>query len=265
MRNQIQQVIKEYNDKLEQVKANRDYSATGREKAIQRIQEEKAEALKAFVPALRKQAIKAGLEATSHQSCAWASGQLDADQWDYSRLSYEAAAAKSQVKRLGGNVYDVVRAWEQVKNSADKYKIKAFIDSVPAEIEKPKYDHATFDNLMQDMSAHSNIFEKSSLTAGYEQSAQKYKAEIGELAQLAGMIDEEVYNNGMRTNPVAQKQILQGMHFEDDGKLKLDFEKGKNETDDQLFNRLEQDRAAYLAQAQEVGKKFGVQITEADL
>ena len=239
MRNQIKNVINEYQKKIDKVQNNKDLSAQGKKNRLDKLTGEKKDALKAFVPELRRQAVKAGLEARRLQGCAWASGQLDSEKWDYSRLMYESNAAKAQVRRVGGDVFEVVKEWDKVKNSGDKYKIKAYIDTVPLEIKQT--DNRTYSDLMQDMSSKSNIFEKSIETGSYETGARSQLAELADLERIAAKLDGELYprSRPFGPNPVTQKRILKGIHLAD-GKIELDFQLDDNAfiTDDERFDKL---------------------------
>ena len=278
MRNEIKNTIQEFEAKAEKIKANKGLSQYGRTQALEKLEQEKAEALKAFIPALRKRAIEESLAAAKYERIASAAGELMGYDWDYNRLNYEAAAAKSAAKRHHGEADKLAREWEQVKASGDRYKVKAWIDNVPGELIEPdammSYSHSEYVSLLDDMTASETLLHGEEQRE-YLAEAETHARELAGIGQLAAVIDNELFtgrNTG--TRPVVQRRVMEGIQFTDEG-VKTDFElpaddpnrifsepKTDDEKLEELYQQLETARAENMAITNELAAKMGVELDE---
>lgn len=276
MRNDIQNTIQEFEAKAEKIKNNKGLNQYGRTQALEKLKAEKAAALKAFIPALRKMAIDEGLQAAKYRRIASAAGELMTE-WDYNRLNYEAAAAKSAAKRHHGEADKLARAWEQVKASGDRYKVKAWIDNVPGELVEPDamltHSHQEYINLLDDMTASETLLHGEEQRE-YLAEAETHIMELSGIGQLAAIIDNELHTNKMiGARPIVQERVLEGISFTKDGVV-TDFElpaddpnrpynqKSDDEKLEELYQQLETAHAENMKITNELAAKMGVELDE---
>jgi hypothetical protein len=257
----VEQVRSAFDSNVERVRNNKDLSQSGREKALQALNLEKRDALKGAVNELRKLAVKAAIEADKLNGAQWALSQIEAEKLDYGRLSYEAQAVKSALVLAGDDPWKVTQQWQQTKAGGDTYKIRAWLDVVPASIPEKTVHASTWDELKNDF-VQSKELTQSGEMAKWE---TKRKAHLDELTQLSKVSASVADLLGTPTNPNqnVMTRVFEGIELDSKSReLKLNFghiSQTIDEDADQTYKRLESEYTERVKMQAAVFEAFGME------
>lgn len=269
MKNQIQNFIDSFEPRQAAIQANRELSPEGKQKALERLDTEKREGLRAFVPELRAAAVAAAVEADKFQGCAWAAGQLETQTWDYTRLMYESQSIKAAMTRAGGDVYAAAELWQSIEGTHDKYKIKAAIDTIPLEVKATEQQAARIAELHDALNAGSHYLQSAEV-ADYNRQALDAAANLAEIRAAARLLDKTLHANPITgMHPIMERNIMHGIKTEGD-KVKIDFRptikrNGEPETPEELARRLDDEWRAKNAEQIQFAAEQGMTLTPADV
>jgi hypothetical protein len=254
----IEKARDDFETKAERVRNNKDLSQSGKEKALQALNSEKRDALKVAVKELRKQAVAAAIKADKLSGAQWALGQIEAERLDYGRLAFEAQAVQSALVLAGDDPWKVTELWRRTKASNDTYKIRAWLDVVPASIPEKTIHASTWQELKADF-VQSVDLTHSAKMADWESERRGHLEELTDLSKAAAVIAEEL---GTRGNPNSNvmARVFEGIELERSGELKVDFggvKLTKDEKPDETFKRLESEYAERVNQQAATFQAFG--------
>jgi hypothetical protein len=257
---EILNIKSDFEKKAEAVKKNRDLSDRGREKALAALKAEKDAALKSFVKPLREQAVKTALKVKQLDGALSALGELEAAQFDYSRLAYMAQATRSQLTLCKGDPFLISEAWNRVKNSKDRYAIKSWLDVVPATFPEDGGNRVEeWQTLKADMADNQNLV-RTPEASRYEQEKKNHMAELAEIARDTGVIGDEVGKGGYQTQNLI-KRVFSGIAIDrESGELIVELGPVANESPDTVIDRLEAEHAAKVKVQAEFAARFGTEL-----
>ena len=238
MIDKIDKILNNFEQEKAKALLDKNLSQAGRDNKIQKLQDDKLQALRPLVIELRTAAVKISLEAKGLALARTAAQELASEKLDYSRLQYEATAVKSALVMAGDDPFAVAEKVQNAVKSNDNYKVRAWLDILPASLpEKSKHDPSIW---------KSEVLDRLSNGA-----AKIQNAEVAELESKKQVKLQELQDIRTATNAVAkefgsgqaiQQRILEGIHNQD-GELKLDFKRGLNESHEDVIKRLEAKRA----------------------
>jgi len=258
---QVLQVKSDFETKVEKVKASKDLSSQGKQKALASLAAEKQAALRAVVPTLRRQAIEAALKVKKLANAQAALAEIESEKMDYGRLTYEAQAVKSALALAGGDPYEVSKAWEAVKKTGDRYRIRAFLDVVPATIPEDSLSEQSWAELREDMKQNVEL-TRSAEAAGYAQEQRVHLDELADISRVAGLVADDL---GAGTGAAYQganvfARVLEGITLDrQTNELHIDFGEVNDDMPEFTYQRLEAERAEREKEQAEFFKRSGTE------
>jgi ribosomal protein L10 len=253
---QIQNVKDSYERKAEAARKDSNLSQPGKNKVLGQLEAEKQAALKSFVPVLREQAIKTALKIKSFSGAAQALGQLEAEKFDYGRLTYEAQAVKSALVLAGDDPFKVAKMFEDAKAGHDKYRLKAWLDVAPALIPEKTIHAATWGELKADFANSADLI-KSDERAKYDDERRSFLNELDNISVSTQTIADEFSTPSSR-NEAIKARVFEGIALDGkSGELHVDLGQTADETPDATFSRLEREYSERVNAQAEVFKNFG--------
>jgi len=255
---QIQNIQADYSARAARINQNKDLSQIGRDKALQALTADKNTALKSLVPTLRKQAVTTAIKANKMSGCQWALGQEEKGKTDWGRLTYEASAVKSALVLAGGDPYKIQGLFEAAKATGDSYKLRAWMDTAPATFpEDPQSFGREWEDLKTDILKSKNLVASEEM-AKYETQKNVHLEELTMLSRTAAVLAEDLAGGAAYRAQNVMARIFDGIVVvRETGELKLGFSQLENESEDQMFSRLEGEYVEHTKQQAVVFEKFG--------
>jgi hypothetical protein len=254
----IQNVKDSYERNAEAARKDSNLSQPGKAKALAALMSEKQAALKSFVPELRRQAVETALKVKSFSGAAQALGQLEAEKFDYGRLTYEAQAVKSALVLAGDDPFKVAKMFEDAKAGHDKYRLKAWLDVAPALIPEKTIHAATWDELKADMT-QSKELTHSAEAERYELKKRVAADALADISRTAAVVAEDLGEGAAYRATNVMGRVFEGIALDHEtGEFQIDFGgQTADETPDATFSRLESEYSERVKVEEQFFENFG--------
>src|ERR1035437_2461856 len=122
---QVLQIRNDFEKKAEEVKKSAELTHLGKDKAMKKLKDEKANLLTGLVGPLRRQAVLDALEVKKFTRVKSALKSIEADQMDFAKLSYFAGCVRSDLALAAGDPQRIMEKWKIAKESGNRVLIKA--------------------------------------------------------------------------------------------------------------------------------------------
>jgi len=259
----IKQFLQDYEAKRQKILNNKDWTPTGRQKAMAKLDREKKEAARGLIHELRKSAIVTAAALKETQDTKEGLFKEAVENMDYNRLNYAAQTVRSTIDGAD-SFYEIQAAWDQDQEKADPYVIKAWKETAAGPLAARGEGGIT-----QPKAKLIQSIAKAEVKLIDDQDIIEIEREAVETLQD---IKESAFTLGQEFNKehIITKRVMSGIRFSK-GRIELGFEpkviaKFEDdyevmETHKQLAQRVEKE---YLETAQEsvtwAKEKFDVEL-----
>ena len=256
----IDNVIREIDEQVEQVKASKEFTREGKSKRVGVLRNIKKIKAHEFVVDLRREAVRSAYRYVKANEFYKRHKQEQNEKLDYGRLNYEAEAVKSLLKEIGDDPDRAMLELEKVKLSGDVYKLKVLAELLPANVPSAtKLPEFWRDVVDAARAAQSEIVNPD--VARYKNETNEKIAELARIERYAAKMGDILEDNAssvyVRTNVL--KRVLQGIKYDRNlGELVVDFEGLVWRKDDaeMVFDELEKSYQERATRQKEIYDSF---------
>lgn len=207
--------IQELEERKAAVKSNTRLSELGKQETLEAIKTE----YRGLISTLRKEAIQAAVEAKKLRLAKSGAQEELETKWDYARLQYEAAAAKSVIAQSDSG-FAALPAWDRVKASGDQHMIKAWVDVVPGVANNlAGYESS---GLRQSLQDGQKLLQTGEMNA-FDDRLKAINDKYDEIGRDVVLVEEGVLGGKVRF-PNLAKRVFDGIERSKDGELLLKLE-----------------------------------------
>lgn len=262
----IKEFVEQYQADHKAIMENGDLTESGKQKQLKKLEKDLQDTVRDGIKDLRLMVINAGLTYRTAAQANKVEDEQAREKLDYSRLSYEAAKAKSLISGAR-DINAVVDAWEKVKASRDPYQIQAWADTAAGVVRDRKEDTKSLEwaRLLSELrQANANYANKTPISAAEREAVQTLR----EINSQAYQIDQ-VFGTG---HGGVIKRVMAGVELDKDGanvafeaqEVKRANGRVEHESADEVFIRLEREHEAKAELAARGSEAFDVTTYDPD-
>ena len=235
--------LAEFDGLMAEVKSDEDLSPQGKSKRAERLEVAKRVALAGLVTDLRRDAVHTVTRYVKAKNMLDYHQELDTSSMDFARLNYEAEAARSLLVVIGDDPFAMQEEFEKIKRGGNTYKLRAWMDVIPANVPKKSPLNNIWMELINDIKASKKEI-LSNETIAYRIEVDE---KVNELARIehAAIAIGDAFGGNMPTADMRQnvlKRVFHKIHVDSaNGDISTEFTKLIFEEDnaDKIFNQLE--------------------------
>jgi len=258
--NQVLQIREDFEKKSEAVKKSDELTQLGKTKALAALKAEKLAVLSGLVGPLRKQAVLGALEVARLSRVKSALKSIESESMDYERLRYEEVRVRSSLALAAGDPQRIMEKWKQVKESGDRFRIRAWIDVAPETFPANTGPDLAWLELREDMAESAGAADSNEM-AGYENLRRARLEDLADTMRVTQKIAEDVGEEASYQGENVIARVFEGIRPDPlTGELQVDFGQTADETPEGTFGRLEAEYAVRVAEQATVMKRYNMEF-----